>query len=185
MNSPTRFLTLAALLGAAFLALSPLSTRAADPKAAVQPTPDLQVVMDVPPTWRPFLDDDIAETFVARIQTVFKQRGYPGLIRQVERSGTPLPGIPVLEVRLIEWRIGRTSNAECTFSAVLKTPTAEKSLGLVANTAIFWPSSGGHWRLGRGRDAANALDDAAERAIRELYQRVAETGLVPGLAMKK
>ena len=103
----------------------------------------------------------------------------------VPRNDEPKPKLPVLEVRLLEWRISRTGNAECTFSASLKTAGAEKSLGLVANTAIFWPTQRGHWGMGRSFETANALDNAAERALRELYQRVAETGLIPGLVIKK
>ncbi|MFI5337441.1 MAG: hypothetical protein ACHQ5A_11695, partial [Opitutales bacterium] len=149
------------------------------------PAPDLQVTVDVPPTWRPFLQDDIAEAFASRIQTVFKQRGYTGRIAYLDRATDPRPGVPVLEVRLVEWRIGRTQDAQCTFSASLRTDGGEKSLGLVANTAFFWPEAGGRWGLARRMDVADALEDAAARALRELFQRVAETGAVPGLVAKK
>ncbi len=172
----------AVLVGAALFAFCS-SGRGADPQPA-PPPPDLPVYVDVPPSWRPFLDDDIAEAFASRVQRVFRQRGYAGRIALVPRRDEPKPAPPLLEIRLLEWRIGRTGNAECTFSATLQTATGQKSLGLIAHTAIFWPSRGGRWGLGRAQESANALDDAAERALRELYQRVAETALIPGLAVK-
>ena len=183
MKTSARILAVMVLFCAAIFAANATS-RAADTKKPAPP-PDLQFYVDVPPTWRPFLDDDIAEAFASRVEYVFKQRGYAGLMAFVQRNDEPKPKLPVLEVRLLEWRISRTGNAECTFSATLKNAAAEKSLGLVANTAIFWPTRGGHWGMGRSFEAANALDSAAERALRELYQRVAETGLIPGLVVKQ
>jgi hypothetical protein len=151
---------------------------------APPPPPDLQVTVDVPPTWRPFLEEDIAEAFVSRLAEVFRRSGYEGRIAQVERPDEPVAGIPVLQIRLIEWRIDRTGHALCTFGAALKTDKGETSFGLVTDSAVFWPMTSGHWGMSRGFDQANALEDAAENALQGFYRKVGRSGLVPGLLAK-
>jgi hypothetical protein len=167
----------------AALAVLVSSGQAADAKKAAKPA-DLQVQVNVPPTWRPFLDDDVAEAFTYRLIDVFRSRGYQGEIVQVTTADPGRNDLPTIEVFLTEWRIDRTGNAQCTFTAALKTPAGEKELGLKTGMAIFWPD-GPRWGLGRRVDTANALEDAAREALRDLYKAVAQTGLVAGLAEKK
>jgi hypothetical protein len=63
-------------------ALPSLDSRAAsDQKTAPKPA-DLQVLIDVPPTWRPFLEDDIADALSSRLMNTFQRRGYAGKIEQ-------------------------------------------------------------------------------------------------------
>ncbi len=145
---------------------------------------DLQVLVNVPPTWRPFLDDDIAEALANRLMDVFRQNGYKGDIAQVTSLDSASKDIPTIEINLTEWRIDRTGNAQCTFSAALKAAAEEKNLGLKTGMAVFWPD-GSRWGLSRRIDTANALEDAARDALRELYSAVAKTGLVAGLTDKK
>jgi len=142
---------------------------------------EIQVTVDVPPSWQPFLDDDVAEAFAFRLQDTFRREGFAGRIAQVRLPDEPRPGVPAVAIRLTEWRIDRTGQARCTFTASLRTPLGEKSLGLFTDTAIFWPVAGGRWSINRRFEAANALEDAAERALRDLYDRVAATDLIPGL----
>ena len=139
----------------------------------------------MPPTWRPFLDDDIAEALSSRLINTFKRQGYAGAIAQTTTADTAVKDVPRLEIRLIEWKIGRSGNADCTLNATLKTPAGDKELGLIMGSAIFWPHDGGHWGLNRSYEVASALDDAAETALRDLFIRVAKTGAVPGLVAKK
>lgn len=185
MKLTTTLLHVAVLCGTALLCNGTTAARANDHPAAKAKSPaGLQVSVDVPPTWRPFLDDDIAEAFASQVQTVLKQRGYAGGIDYVEHADTAAPTVPLLVIHLHEWRIGRTGNAECTFTASLRTAQGEKNLGLVSGTTIFWPH-GSRWGLAQMQDTADALEGAAAQALGDLYKRLAETGSVPGLILRK
>ncbi|MBL9216197.1 MAG: hypothetical protein JNG83_12030 [Opitutaceae bacterium] len=154
---------------------------AAEAKKETPKPVDLQVLVDVPPTWRPFLDDDIAEIFTSRLQEVFKRRGYAGNIVQVTNLYPGAKEIPTLEIFLSEWRIDRSGNAQCTFTAALKTAAGEKNLGIKSGTAMYWAQSRGRWSMQRAFETSDALEDAARDALRDLYVAVAKTGIVPGL----
>jgi len=169
---------------AAFALVAFSSLQAAGEKPALK-TADLQVTIDVPPTWRPFLDDDIADALSNRLISTFQNRGYTGRVEQLRSGDTAAPDVPQLTIRLIEWRIGRSGNADCTLSADVRTAAGSKDLGIITSSAIFWPHSSGHWGLNRSYDTANALEDAAESAMRDLYARLAKAGVVPGLTAKK
>ena len=160
------------------------SLQAATEKPALQ-TADLQVMIDVPPTWRPFLDEDIADALAGRLINTFQKRGYTGRIEQLRTGSTAAHDVPQLTIRLIEWRIGRSGNADCTLSASVRSAAGEKDLGLITSSAIFWPHASGHWGLNQSYETANALEDAAESALRDLYTRLAKAAIVPGLTAKK
>lgn len=169
---------------ATLLAAVPALLRAEAAKAP-PPPPALQVTVNVPPQWRPFLEDDVAEAFADQVRTAFHRFGLKGEITYLGRTDTkPDPKIPHLEISLFEWRIGRSGNAECTFTSVLTAPAGRKDFGIASGTAFFWPTSSGHWSL-RRMEAADALENAAGRALRDLYGRITETGLVPGMAAKQ
>jgi len=155
------------------------------PGATSQEPVGLNVAVDVPVSWRPFLADDVADAFASRLADTFKREGYQGRIAHVTRLDTPEAGVPLLEIRLSEWRIDHAGSAQCTFTAALKTPTGETSLGLVNNSAIFWPVSSGRWSINRRYEMANALENAAENALRDLYAKLAQTNQVPGLEPRK
>ena len=171
-------------LALATTALSGATLPATANTPAIQ-TADLQVAIDVPPTWRPFLDDDIAEALAGRLISLFQKRGYPGRMVQLKAGTTATNGVPQITIRLVEWRIGRSGQADCTFSASIRSAAGEKDLGLISSSAIFWPHSSGHWGLNRSYDTDNALEDAADSAMRDLYGRLVKTGLIPSLGPKK
>lgn len=168
---------------AAFAALVTLAPAADAKKPAPKPA-DLQVMVDVPPTWRPFLEDDIAEALFYRLKEVFGRRGYQGEIAQLTTFDAEARDVPILRLNLTEWRVDRTGNAQCTMSATLKTAAGEKNLGLATGTALFWPR-GNRWSIHRQVETADALEDAADSAMRDLYNAVAKSGLVAGLEAKK
>jgi len=168
---------------AAFAALVVLAPAADDKKPAAQPA-DLQVIVDVPPTWRPFLEEDIAEALFYRLKDVFRQRGYKGEMTQLTTFDAEANHVPTLRLNLTEWRVDRTGNAQCTLTASLKTAAGEKNLGLASGTALFWPQ-GNRWGLHRQMETAEALEDAADSAMRDLYNAVAQTGLMAGIPTKQ
>lgn len=158
---------------------------AADSAAKSAQVADLQVQIDVPPSWRPFLDDDIADALARVLRENFRRRGYRGEIDYLDDRRAPNPDLPLLVVRLHEWRITRTGQAECTFTSSLRAGGHETDLGLVSNTALTWIRERNRFGLAAAHDAANAYEDAAGGAMRDLYRRVADTGRVPGLELKK
>ncbi len=181
MKTLTRMLRLPVALAtfAALFAVAP----AAEAKREATPA-DLQVIVDVPPTWRPFLDDDIAEALFYRLKEVFKRRGYKGEIVQLTSLDKEAPDAPVLRLNLTEWRVDRVGNAQCTMTATLKTGAGESSLGLATGTAILW-AHGSRWSFSRQLETADALEGAADNALREVYDAAAKSGRIRGLEARR
>ncbi len=172
---------------AAFVLLSFLpSVVAADQPAGKKevPPPALQVQVDVPPAWHPLVEDDVAEALAAVLERNFQRSGFERPIAFLRMPDEPQPAIPLLTLRLQEWRLGRTQNAECTFTAVLRANGKEYDLGLFTGTRLTWITQSGRWGFGRAHEVADALESAAREAMRDLYRKVAATNAVPDLAVK-
>ncbi len=148
--------------------------RAAQPEAAGS-VPTLEVQVNVPPSWRPMLDERIADALVSDVQDVFQRRGYHGPMKEVSSLDAPDPGANLLTIDLTEWRIDPVGNIDCTFTATLQTAHTSRRLGLFTETAFRWMSGPGRFGLG------DAFGSAAEGAIQQLYDSLARTKLVPGL----
>lgn len=137
----------------------------------------LQVQMNLPASWEPMFDDDIARAFVSRIRSVFRQKGYEGEIELVTAFDEPEPGCCLLTVNLLEWRARPVGDTiECTFTANLQTGTTIRNLGVFTDMAFRWMHSPG--RLG----LADTFGRAAEGAIGQLYGDLRETELIPAIA---
>lgn len=160
-------------------AVSSPTLRAATPKTdtqADQTAPKLQVKVDVPAIWRPFLADDVSETFADYIRDGFKKDGYAGKVVYIRPLDTPDSHSPLLTVTLQEWRVDRLGNVDCTFGATILTPDGkQKGLGVFTSTSFVWGPDIGRWEL---RDA---FQDVAGQAISDLFHRLAKTDTVPGL----
>lgn len=178
------FALVAAVLVGLLAALSP--AHAAAPDAQGMKVVDLQLQINVPPTWRPFLDDDIAEALASILTDTFKRRGYAGVIDFIEEHRrAPNPDLPLLTLNLIQWRIDRVGNAECTLTADLAVPGQPKrELGVVTQTQLTWIQERGRYGF-RRFEIADALEDAATDAMRDLFKRVADTGLLRGFPVAK
>lgn len=176
-----------ALASALILALgvhTSLSAATTSPQAAK--VADLQLQITVPPTWRPFLADDIADSLAGILSATFQRRGFAGVVDYIEEGRrVPNPDIPLLTLNLVEWRIDRVGNAECTLTATLSVSGQRKDLGIVNQTQMTWIRERGRFGLARRYEVADALEDAAAGAMRDLFHRVAETGLVCGLPPKQ
>lgn len=133
----------------------------------------LQLTVAAPPRWRHFLGDDLADAFASRVADVFRRQGFTGEMEFVT-AGHPDRGQPALAIRLIHWRLGRTENAECTFTATLNSGDSEEPLGTFENTTLAWIRGTNRWGL------AGALGDAADAALRDLAHQLARNGTVQG-----
>lgn len=177
MISRTQNLLAAGL--AATLAVTLPEMRAADKAPAAKPArPQLQLTVDVPPLWRPFLADDLAEAFASRTGSILRTQGYAGEVKFLP-FGEPDKDQPLLAIRLLNWRIGRTDNAECLFTASLTVAGKEESLGTFDDTSMVWSRALGRWGL------AQALGDVADDALRGLAVKLAASGSLAGFPPKK
>lgn len=171
MKPLTSFLgaTLAAML------VIPATTAAVQERDAAK-SETLQVQVDIPPTWRPMFEDRITDAFVSRIRDVFRSQGYSGKIEHVTDFDEPASGCCLLTIHLVEWRARFFSdNIECTFTASLQTGEAIRELGVFSDRTFRWMHSPGRFGL------AESFGEAADGAIRQLYDRLAKTDLVPGI----
>lgn len=134
----------------------------------------LQVEVVVPPTWRPLLEDDIADAFVDRVREAFDQRGYKGDIDRVDSYDEPDHGCCLLTINLSEWRMNRVGSIDCTFSASLQAEDHIRDLGVFNGLSFNWNGPG---RFGLAR----SYEEAAQDALRQLYDHLAATKLVPGI----
>lgn len=132
----------------------------------------LQVNINVPPTWQPLLEDDIAAALVGHLTDVFRHDGYNGPLAEVSR-GEPSPGCVLLTLNLVEWRMDHSGNINCTFSASLQNERETRQLGLFNGMALRWANPPGRFGLG------DTYGAAAEDALHELYRAVEKTGLMP------
>lgn len=167
-----------------FLALAPVafSAQSASPGQAVPPAvaaPTLEVDVVVPPSWRPMFEDRVTDAFASNVADVFHTRGYRGEIKQVSSLDQPTSIAPRLTINLVEWRMNFSGNIDCTFSATLQVDRTVRHLGAFNGMSFRWMSGPG--RFG----AADAYNDAATDALRQLYDAVVKTELLPGATQKK
>lgn len=164
-------------LGISLSLLAGLAVMATPVAAKEKSTPALQVLVDVPPTWDPEREDDVAETLYIQINDTFRRAGFKGDIVQVERHDKIRDDVPLLDIRLMEWRISRSGHVDCTFNAGLKLDGAERSLGMFNGTAMHWGNTRDqHRALQRG------LEDSARSAIKNLWRQIREKDLLPAAA---
>lgn len=172
--SPVLFAALATSLAFVPAASAAENSNPQPPAAtAVKAQPGvMQLTVNVPPSMRPFVSDDIASAFADRVTDVLRRRGYQGKFRYVNSMDQPAANQPLLTINLIEWRTDHTGNVDCTFSAELSAPQGKKNLGLFMGTSMMmFPRR--DW-LAR----SDQYDDAAHQALQDLYQRIAETHLL-------
>jgi len=154
-------LTIASLL----VALSACGAEPAKSKAPLA----LQVQVNVPASWRPWLDDEVADSFTDRARDILRQRGVEGRIERLELSDSPVAEVPLLTINLVDWRVNHVGNIDCTFTASLQTPRGVRQFGLYTNTTMRWLTGPGRFGLSR------SFEEAAEGAIRDLCNDIAKT----------
>jgi hypothetical protein len=170
----TRNLLFSAALLLCGLIPSPTVSAANQPSPASKPG-TLQVQINIPPNWRPMIEDRVSEAFASYIIDVFRRQGYKGDIAEVRSFEEPSPRCCLLMINLTEWRMNHIGNIDCTFTANIQTEKASRHLGVFSGMSFRWMSGPGRFGL------ADAFEDAAEDAIRQLYDAIARTELVPGL----
>lgn len=133
----------------------------------------LKVQVNIPATWNSLVEDRISEGLVDRVRDVFYRAGFDRPVEEVRYVEEPGKEPYLLTINLIDWRMNRLGNVDCTFSASLRTPRGTRELGLYTNTSLF--SLRGFGRFG----LADSYDEAAQGAIRDLCDAVAKSELLP------
>jgi hypothetical protein len=125
--------------------------------------------------WRAWWADDIAAVVAYRLEAVFHQRGFRGRVRAINDADRrqPRENLYILSLHLFEWRVDRIGYVQCAFNARVRAPAGEKDLGLFTATSIEWQMQRSRWGL------ADAFDEAARDALRDLYDRMRESNLLP------
>lgn len=174
-----RFLPISALV----LGLAACSTvgRPGDTRLVNGPVsgPDaLQVQVVVPPSWRPLLEDRVADAFVSEIADEFDREGFVGRIGQLYPTDQPVPGTPLLSINLVEWRMDFSGNINCTFTATVQNNGMVRQLGVFSGMSLRWMSGPGRFGL------SDSFDQAAQDAIQQLYTALAKSRLVPAVTQR-
>jgi len=136
----------------------------------------LQVEVNLPPSWLASLEGDfVSEQFFDQVASKFRRMGFEGKVEYAAKIDQRMPDDYRLEVQIIEWRLNAVGNVDCSFTARLLTPRGERSLGVYSAAAL-------HSIMGRGRLwLGDSFEEAANMAIADLYNDLAEAELIPGL----
>ena len=175
LNLPKPLLLALALALFSGCASSPDSDRLANRLAEIDTDNLLQVDIEVPPAWGPWLEDDLAEALYFRFRYIFKREGYPGDLLEIRRLEDPLPDYPTLLVRLYAWEIDRAGYVRCTMR-VRFLPVGEDSINLGNFEAreFTWGPRGAYLRAQQFVDAADAVALKVWRDLRSKVSGFAE-----------
>lgn len=170
-------------LGLVTLALSSCANTSSNSNATITNAPvaganNLQVVMTIPPSWHPMLEDRVDDAFVSHLADIFRQEGFQGNLVDVRLPDQPNPNYPVLNINLLNWRMDHSGSIECNFSASVQSQGSMQSLGVFNGMAIRWMQGPGRFGL------ADTFGQAADDALRQLYRQIARTGFVPGFVTR-
>jgi hypothetical protein len=148
--------------------------QSASAQAAAVKTAQLVIAIQIPPTWRPFLADDLSEAFSERVETVFRSRGYTGKMIEQDDLSLPAATQSLLTIFLDEWKVDHIGNVVCTFRATIQTGSEPPhGLGYFRSTELRMMHGIGRWGL------ADSFGSAADDAIHDLYRKLADAHLLP------
>ena len=127
-------------------------------------SPRLAVNIEAPTVFDFSLERDISDLLLSHMDTAFRRLGFEGRIADANRLKNASESMPVINLRVIEWRSSRTGMVELRFTAELETLGGEtENLGLYRGSSL---------NMGRGSRfmADRAYEDAAVNAMRDLYR---------------
>lgn len=139
-------------------ATSPASDPLANRLAEIDTENLLQVDIQVPPAWGPWLEDDLAEALYDRIRYIFKREGFSGDMVEIRRLEDPLPDYRTLAVRLFTWEVDRGGFVRCIMRVGYRPVDGESiDLGTFEATEFTWGPRGVYLRAQQFVDAADAV----------------------------
>lgn len=149
-------------------ALTALTLLTSPAFAKVSEPPRLAVRIDTPTVFDLSAERDIGEALAVTLSDTFRRRGFEGRIAQIDRRDDAPPGIPVLEITLLDWRVRPSGFVECRFTSTLTDLSGETiRLGSYYGTAV-------DMGLRTPFSARRSFEDAAQNAMRNLYRDFAK-----------
>lgn len=145
------------------------------PLVAAKPvqTANLAVKIETPSVFDISDERDITESLLNHLDTTFKRAGFEGHITSFDRLDEELGNIPVINLRITDWNTRRTGMVECRFTAEISRPDGSiEKMGSFRGSAMTW----------NRRDrftTSRAFEDAAVRAMRDLYRDFEKLDTVP------
>jgi hypothetical protein len=151
---------------------------AADKPAKAKTPVRLQVAVTVPATMSVIYASDVEEAFGYRVSSALHEQGFQGRIKYLDDDSDAKPDIPKLAINLIQWRVGRTGDVDCVFSASLVTTAGTKNLGLFTGSSMLM------WSRPNWLERSEGFEDAASDALSNLAKKIEATGLLPKVPVK-
>ena len=135
----------------------------------------LSVDVNLPPQWNLLWEDRITMAFVDIARDTFHREGFDRPVEEVTYFEDVDRAPYLLTVNVHEWRINRTGQVECTFTADLRTPAGTKNMGVFTNLEMWGFHGPGRFGL------VHSFEKAAEGALRDLWTAVARSEMLPNV----
>ncbi len=168
LHFPSYALAVLSIIFVSGCATSPTSDPLANRLAEIDTDNLLQVDIEVPPAWGPWLEDDLAEALYDRIRYIFKREGYSGDMVEIRRLEDPLPDYRTLAVRLFTWEVDRAGYVRCVMRVEYRPLEGEPvDLGNFQATEFTWGPRDRYLRAQQFVDAADAVALQVWRKLRD------------------
>lgn len=129
----------------------------------------LQVQVDVPPAWDPWLADDLSEALFNRVRHIFIRHEFEGTLKEVRRLNEPEPDEPLLSLQVYRWEVDRTGSVRCVIRGDLYDAERNRTrLGVYTATEFVWGPAN-QWEL--ADTFVEAADDVAEQLWNDLKEK--------------
>lgn len=141
------------------------------------PTSTLQLEVLLPASVDPIHSDDVIEIFASSVREAFRRKGYDGRLEELYFSQDAKPELPLLTIRVFQWKRNRTGGIDSTFTAAIRPVDGEEQrLGMFhATESAVTFNRNNPWQVGE------AFRDSAERAAEDLWRRLEKLNVVPGI----
>lgn len=173
MRKNTILSVLGSLLAAGTLTFAPLTGRAAPAPDA--PATDLQLRVTIPSAWLPMLEENVTDVIYSRLTDVFERKGFTGRVTEVRSYQKASSEAPLLTINLVDWEMDSNGRIDVAFGARLATAEGSWDIGNFRTMGFAWAASTGRFGL------SDAYGETMERALAQVYDRLAEMDKVPGL----
>lgn len=165
------------ILVTALVALLLPSGAFAKSKKTDDPSTRLQLTINIV-TPDPLEGQKAAEQLALIVNDIFHVKGYTGKIEHIYRQKLK-QNEPVLDLQVSRWRIDQVGSPEIVFTASLNTRSALIQLGEFNVSDPAWNSGV------TGRGGSEETRRVAERALRQLADKIREQGALEGFPPPK
>jgi hypothetical protein len=124
----------------------------------------------MPPVSHPWLEDDLSEAIVNRVRAVFRRQGFEGTVEEIRSGQSVEEGVPLLELRLFDWRTTHTGMVRMTLSAeAIDADGASTAMGVFSSSDFL---QGARSRF----ELAHAFRSVADDVVKDLWRKIEKKG---------